>query len=290
MSEFKPKYWTKELVAKEALKYKCRSDFRVNMSGAYKAAKRFGIFDEVCKHMPVDAKIGNPSSTYFWTPSKIVKEAKKYTSKGIFAKANGSAYHAAKRHGILEEVCSHMPKHVDQSGDKNSRFRWTIKKLKKEALKYKTVGDFQKYSKGAYLSAFRQNLLPEITKDMTRSIKESKAEVFLFNEIKKRYPKTQKFVVRKKDLIPDKPYIHGFDIDIYVPELRKGIEFDGNYFHSIEGLRRSRPHWPEEGLADYHDIKDGYFASKGIKILHIREKDWLKDSQSCIDKCLEFLS
>ena len=97
--------WTPEAVAKEARKYKSRSEFQRNSRGAYKAAKDLGIKNEVCRHMKFKVR---PNGT--WTEDKIKIEAKKYKKKSHFKKGNGSAYQAAKRLGVLDKVCSHMPK------------------------------------------------------------------------------------------------------------------------------------------------------------------------------------
>jgi hypothetical protein len=43
--------------------------------------------------------------------------------------------------------------------------------------------------------------------------------------------------VDNKVKIKGKPYIHGFDIDIFIPELNIGIEFDGGYYHTFAGLK-----------------------------------------------------
>ena len=124
---------------------------------------------------------------------------------------------------------------------------------------------------------------------MTEGTNASVAELNLFEIIKSIYPKAQKLVDRKGS-VNGKPHIHGFHIDIYVPELRKGIEYDGKFHHSFEGLKRGRPNWPDEDIKIYHELKNAWFASKGIKILHIRESDWKVDKQTCIKRCLEFLS
>lgn len=93
-----------------------------------------------------------------------------------------------------------------------------------------------------------------------------------------------------KLIIDNKPHINRFDIDIFVPSLNKGIEFDGTYWHSDKGLKRSRSHWPDCDIKDYHEIKDNYFLSIGIQILHIKEEDWIKDKEACLKRCLEFLA
>ncbi len=92
--------------------------------------------------------------------------------------------------------------------------------------------------------------------------------------------------------IPNKSYIKGFEIDIFVPELNKGIEFDGKYHHSFEYMRvdPKRAKWSDNDIHNYHEIKDAWFASKGIQILHIKEEDWNKNKELCVKRCLKFLN
>ena len=123
---------------------------------------------------------------------------------------------------------------------------------------------------------------------MKQSSQISKPEQELMNKIKELCPKAQTLRYRKIRM-PDKPHIHGFQIDIYTPELRKGIEFDSTYWNSVAGLKKSRKTWPED-LIHYHKIKDKYFAKKGIEIIHIDEKEWMENPQACIEKVLSFLS
>jgi len=116
----------------------------------------------------------------------------------------------------------------------------------------------------------------------------SAAEKELRGFIKDVYPNVYRLQDRKVK-IDSKPYIKGFHIDIFIPELKRGIEFDGTYHHSVKGLKRGRPFWSEYDLLNHSNIKDDWFASKGIQILHIKEEDWNVDKENCIKKCLEFL-
>ena len=45
------KKYTYDIVKAEALKYTTRSEFRKKSNGHYDAAKRLGIYEEVCSHM-----------------------------------------------------------------------------------------------------------------------------------------------------------------------------------------------------------------------------------------------
>jgi len=53
------------------------------------------------------------------------------------------------------------------------------------------------------------------------------------------------------------------EIDVFIPELNLGFEFNGLYWHSE--LHRSN---------DYHLNKTKYMLNKGIKLIHIWEDDW----------------
>jgi len=59
-------------------------------------------------------------------------------------------------------------------------------------------------------------------------------------------------------------YMNEFEIDIYLPELKLGFEFNGLYWHS--DLYKKK---------DYHINKTNHFKNKDIRIIHIWEDDWL---------------
>ena len=54
------------------------------------------------------------------------------------------------------------------------------------------------------------------------------------------------------------------EIDIYLPDLNLGFEFNGLYWHSDKFKDK-----------DYHLNKTNYFKERGIRIIHIWEDDWL---------------
>ena len=58
----------------------------------------------------------------------------------------------------------------------------------------------------------------------------------------------------------------------------KVIEFDGTYWHSIEGA------------AERDRKRDQYFTFRGILVLRIKEEDWYSDPQQVIENCLSFLN
>lgn len=58
-------------------------------------------------------------------------------------------------------------------------------------------------------------------------------------------------------------YRDSLEIDIYLPELNIGFEFNGLYWHSEEYKDK-----------DYHLNKTRHFKDRGIRIIHIWEDDW----------------
>ena len=58
-------------------------------------------------------------------------------------------------------------------------------------------------------------------------------------------------------------YRDGLEIDIYLPELKLGFEFNGLYWHSNKFKEKN-----------YHSNKTNYFKDNGIRIIHIWEDDW----------------
>lgn len=65
------------------------------------------------------------------------------------------------------------------------------------------------------------------------------------------------------------------EIDIYLPDFGLGIEVNGCYWHSH--LLKS---------PDYHKIKSDFFATKGIKIFHIWEHQWVNPIKQNIVKSM----
>lgn len=150
-----PGYWNLERIKKEAKKYKTRSDFRNSSNGAYAAAIRFGILDDVCKHMKQFSKpVG------YWTEGNIRKFAAKCKTRSEFIEKSSAAYMHAKKLGILDSVCSHMISKYKPYG------YWSKERLKKEAKKYKTRSVFARDSKAAYMAALKMGILTDICSHM----------------------------------------------------------------------------------------------------------------------------
>lgn len=278
--------YTKEEVREIASLCGSRGELRAKNRSAYNAAKNLGIFDEVCAHM-------SDSKTEAYTYEELVNIVKKCSSRGELKDKYAGAYAVICDRDLLEILCAHLPsdKSVKFTLEQVSSF-FAKENYKLISIEYinanmllETIcpkGHFYSIRYGDFQQGYRCS---KCNKQGTSFMEEE-----LFTVIRTIYPSTKKIRDRKVK-IETKPYIKGFEIDIYIPELKLGIEFDGTYHHSFEYMRKSkrRFEWSDDDIKNYHEIKDTWFLTKGIKILHIKEKDWLENKQACIDKCLEFL-
>jgi len=97
-----------------------------------------------------------------WTEEKLKEEALKYDTRGEFSKGSESAYSAARKKGLLDDICGHM---------EGRKLKWTEDMLQEEALKYDTRGEFAKGSKNAYDAAQKRGLLDKICSHMEGNVR-----------------------------------------------------------------------------------------------------------------------
>ncbi len=90
-----------------------------------------------------------------WTLQKLLDVALEFETRGDFRKGASDAYQAARKRGILDQICSHMQ--PAKTGKK-----WDEKSLGIEALKYRYRSDFEDGSSGAYDAARRLKILDKI--------------------------------------------------------------------------------------------------------------------------------
>ncbi len=100
--------------------------------------------------------------------------------------------------------------------------------------------------------------------ELNSSIKEIELQEF----IKKNY--SDKLIFNYKDK---------YEIDIYLPNLKIGFEFNGIWRHSNKYKHKY-----------YHLDKTNYFKERGIRIIHIWEDDWLYKKEIIKSQILSFIN
>lgn len=73
-----------------------------------------------------------------------------------------------------------------------------------------------------------------------------------------------------KILINDRIILSGKEIDVYLPELKLGFEFNGNFWHSINYGKIT---------SDYHVAKTELAESNGIHLIQIFEYEWFSKQE-----------
>lgn len=144
-------HWTKERCLEVANNFKTRTDFQKGCRGAYAAAYRNKWLDEICSHME------RPTSpNKYWTIERCQEEALKYATKKDFQKGSSGAYNTARKMGMLDVICQHMPKTNKPLG------YWTKERCLNEAKKNKSMSEFRKNCPSAFIISWRNGWIDEI--------------------------------------------------------------------------------------------------------------------------------
>ena len=108
----------------------------------------------------------------YWTKERCQVESLKYQTRGEFQILSDSVYQISRRNKWLDDICSHM-----EEIKKPNRY-WTKEKCQEEASKYNTKSEYNKKSKSAYGSSWKNGWLDEVCSHM----------IIYKNEIPKKNP------------------------------------------------------------------------------------------------------
>jgi len=236
----------------------------------YNRAKYHGWLDQCNGHM---TRLQPVKYTY-----KTCKQAFLICRK--VSEVQGAAQLWARKHGFLEEFTAHMIKPLVKSGT------YTKEYLIELFLQFNRLNDLRITHNGAYQTAIKNGWLVELSSHMSGFGNISNPEEELRNYIKTFYPSacSKWFGPCKKGSFGKR-----FQLDIFIPELKLAVEFNGDYYHSYEVLKKSRQSWPDEMVRNYHQIKQDFFKELGIEYIEIWESEWKVDKQDCLKRTLEFL-
>lgn len=128
--------WTFEDCLNEAKKYHSVKEFRELSHNAYTAAIKHKWIEQF------DFLHRTRQNNNFWDRKHCLEEARKYTSRGEFAKNCQSAYNSALKNNWLDDYTWFSPS--------ASKKKWTYETCKEESKKYTTRTEFHDGNSSAY--------------------------------------------------------------------------------------------------------------------------------------------
>jgi hypothetical protein len=148
--------WTLDTLALEAQKYSTRKEFEKKNAGAYGAARKKMLLNQVCAHME---RLVNPVG--YWTKDRVKQEAKNYCTRVKFQKSSSAAYQKACKAGWIDEACTHM------EGLRKPDGYWDdFKNIENEARNFNTRKEFQIGASAGYNTAHKNGWLDEVCTHM----------------------------------------------------------------------------------------------------------------------------
>lgn len=145
-------YYDSDRIRNIALQYNSRHQFQTHAHSAYHAARRLGILESVCRHMPPP---GKPKG-YWNDQDKCAEAALKYKTRTEFFQGEPGAFTAALKGGWLDTICAHMHEIKKPTG------YWSKDRVKEAFQKSSSLKDFRNNSRGAYAAAQRNGWLYEL--------------------------------------------------------------------------------------------------------------------------------
>ena len=102
------------------------------------------------------------------------------------------------------------------------------------------------------------------------------------SEKEKEVYKFIKSIYHNKIIRNSRKMLSGKEIDIYLPDLKLGFEFDGTYFHADPRFYKETDlilNRPALEVWNNDRNKELLCESKGIKLIRIKEYDWNKHNR-----------
>lgn len=145
------RYWTKDTILEETKKYKTLHEFIQKANGAYCAASKLGILDDLRKILPFHFQANG-----YWTRERCLEESKKYKTRIEFHDGSKGAYSASVKNGWINDFG------LVSTRDKNYGKTYTFEELNKLSKKCYNKVDFKKKYYHAYRFAKRTSIIDDL--------------------------------------------------------------------------------------------------------------------------------
>lgn len=234
------------------------------------------------KHDEILAKIKETSFKRYGVESS--SQSKEVQAKMLATKLKNNSFEKQKESSKRTK----LKRYGDENYHNIEKFKETIRNYKSNFEKENNCSAFQKlleiYGQGfkslnlpkmydekgnAYISnEYLQTIIDYASQN--HRVSTSKGEKELYKYIKSIYSGEVKSNVRK--------LVGGFELDIYLPELKIAFEYNGIYFHSSDKKDKY-----------YHKNKTEACYKTGIRLAHILEPEWQENKEEVKDKVRKLL-
>lgn len=234
------------------------------------------------KHDEILAKIKETTFKRYGTESPL--KNKEISAKALATKLRNNSFEKQKESSKRTK----LKRYGDENYHNIEKFKETIRNYKSNFEKENNCSAFQglveTYGQGfkslnlpkmydekgnAYISnEYLQTIIDYASKN--HRVSTSKGEKELYKYIKSIYIGEIKSNVRK--------LVGGFELDIYLPELKVAFEYNGIYFHSSNKKDKY-----------YHQDKTKACYNAGIRLAHILEPEWQENREMVKDKVKRLL-
>jgi predicted GIY-YIG superfamily endonuclease len=154
--------WTAETLRAVAKDSSSRDDMRRRNHGAYVAASKMCLIDEIFSDHPNRGLCSRRVESGTWTIEALRAEAAKHATRRDFKMMASPAHTAASRAGVLDDIFEHHA-HAGYLDGRKPRGYWrNMDNLRAEARRYATRRDFQSDNPGAYSIAWKLGVLDDL--------------------------------------------------------------------------------------------------------------------------------
>lgn len=148
--------------------------------------------------------------------------------------------------------------HLEKEWDDERAFT-SISKGSEYRARWKCA-EGHKWKSVIYSRAHSNTGCPKCWEKISASKPEEEVSLFVRSIV----PEKSRVIRNSRKVIPP------FEVDIYLPDQKIGIEFNGTYWHSNEFMTKNR----NTTSAEYHGKKLSLAEDKGVSLLFVWERDW----------------
>ena len=80
----------------------------------------------------------------------------------------------------------------------------------------------------------------------------------------------------------DRQLIRPYELDILIPKLNLAFEFNGDYWHSNEMIRKRHPQFTSS--KEFDDFKKQECEKRDVKLFFVKEKQWVNNYEKTVDR------